>query len=183
MLVHTDVWGLAPVSTNSSYRCFVIFVDYCTHMTWLYLMKHKRYVYDYFYVFRKMVQTQFSTTLKVVCSDNGGEYVNKLLQPYFQDHGIGHETTCPQPPQQNGVAKRKNRQILEIARASHIGAHMRPTYWEDVVISTVDLKQPWRNFQDMSFFLLFSLWHHTFLGVLCLFIFIRTRVLNLILVP
>lgn len=54
-------------------------MDDCIPMTWLYLMKHKSDVYDSFRVFHKMIQTQFSATLKVVRFDNEGEYVNQLL--------------------------------------------------------------------------------------------------------
>lgn len=39
---------------------------------------------------KRLVHAQFSTTLKVVRSDNRGEYVNQLLQAYFQDHDIIH---------------------------------------------------------------------------------------------
>ncbi|KAI5314443.1 hypothetical protein L3X38_043619 [Prunus dulcis] len=59
-------------------------------------------------------------------SDNGGEFVNHDFQTYFQQHGIIHETTCPQTLQQNGVAERKNRHLLETARALLIGAHVPP---------------------------------------------------------
>ncbi|CAL8090388.1 unnamed protein product [Prunus armeniaca] len=55
----------------------------------------------------------------VLRSDNGGEYANKVLHSYFQEHGILHETTCPYTPQQNDVAERKNRQILEITHTQH----------------------------------------------------------------
>ncbi|BBG95252.1 ABC-2 type transporter family protein, partial [Prunus dulcis] len=56
----------------------------------------------------------------VLCSNNGGEYVNKVLPGYFQEHGILHETTCPYTPQQNGVDEGKNHQNFEITHASLI---------------------------------------------------------------
>ena len=82
-------------------------------MTWLYLLKNKSEVAKRFLNFHNMIKTQFSATLQVFRLDNGGEFVNKYLQGYFKEHGI-HETTCVNTPQQNGVAKRKSRQILEI---------------------------------------------------------------------
>ena len=124
-LIYPDVWGRAPVSTLAGYRWFVIFVEDCSRMTWLYLMTNKNDVYECFRSFHKMVQTQFSAKVKVLKSDNGGEFVSQVLQSYFQDHGIVHETTCPYTPQQNGVAKRKNWHIFEITRACLIDAHMR----------------------------------------------------------
>ena len=40
-LIHSDVWGPSPVTTYAGIRWFVTFVDDCTRMTWLYVMKHK----------------------------------------------------------------------------------------------------------------------------------------------
>ena len=55
---------------------FVTFVDDCTRMTWLYLMKNKSDVGDIFKAFYHMVYTQYSLLVKVLRSDNGGEYLN-----------------------------------------------------------------------------------------------------------
>ena len=76
-LIHSDVWGPSPVSTASGHRWFVIFVDDCTRMTWLYLLKHKDEVLRVFKLFHVMVQTQFSAKIQIFRSDNGGEYVNR----------------------------------------------------------------------------------------------------------
>ena len=70
-----------------------------------------------------MIGNQFSLPIKVLKSDNGGEYLNFELSQFFAEHDILHETTCPQTPQQNGVAERKNRHILETTRELLIGAH------------------------------------------------------------
>ncbi|CAL8150806.1 unnamed protein product [Prunus armeniaca] len=58
---------------------------------------------------------------------------------YFQTHGIIHKTTCPQTPQQTGVAERKNRHLLEIAHALLIGGHVPRYHWDDVVVTVVHL--------------------------------------------
>ena len=138
-LVHSDIWGPAPITTTSGFRWFIIFVDDCTRMTWLYLLKNKSEVAERFLTFHNMIKTQFSTTLQVFRSDNGGEFVNRYLQGYFKEHGILYETTCVDTPQQNGVAERKNRQILEITRASLIGANMKPHWWEEAITTVVYL--------------------------------------------
>jgi hypothetical protein len=138
-LIHSDVWGPSPVTTSSGHRWFVIFVNDCTRMTWLYLLKHKDEVFGVFKSFHIMVQTQFSAKIQILRSDNGGEYVNQPFQAYFQSHGLFHETSCFQTPQQNGIAERKNRHILEIARALLIGAHVPSCYWDDAVATAVHL--------------------------------------------
>lgn len=56
-LIHSDVWGPSPISTLSGFRWFVTFVDDCTHMTWLYVMKHKHDVFGIFWMFHTLVKT------------------------------------------------------------------------------------------------------------------------------
>ena len=81
----------------------------------------------------------FFAKIKILHSDNGGEYVNQQFQAYFNSHGLLHETSCSQTPQQNGTAKRKNRHILETAHALLINAHVLNSYWSDVVATAVHL--------------------------------------------
>ncbi|RVW24902.1 Retrovirus-related Pol polyprotein from transposon TNT 1-94 [Vitis vinifera] len=131
--------GPSPITTVNGFKWFVLFVDDCTRMTWLYLLKHKDEVLGVFKSFHAMVQTQFSAKVQVLRSDNGGEYVNHQFREYFQQRGIIHETSCPQTPQQNGIVERKNRHVLETARALLIGAHAPTRFWADAVTTAVHL--------------------------------------------
>ena len=54
-------------------------------------------------------------------------------------NGLLHKTSCAQTPQQNGVAKRKNRLILETARALLLRAHVLSRYWDDAIAMVVYL--------------------------------------------
>ncbi|BBG97367.1 ABC-2 type transporter family protein [Prunus dulcis] len=138
-LIHSDVWGPSPITAPSGVRWFVTFIDDCTRMTWLYLLKNKNEVFSCFQSFHKQMKTQFNAQIQILRSDNGGEFVNHDFQTYFQQHGIIHETTCPQTPQQNGVAERKNRHLLETARALLIGAHVPRHHWDDAIVTAVHL--------------------------------------------
>ena len=51
------------------------------------------------------------------------------LQEYFKNHKIVHQTTCPYTPQQNGVAEKKNRHLLEVVRALLLEANTSMSYW------------------------------------------------------
>ncbi|RVW98129.1 Retrovirus-related Pol polyprotein from transposon TNT 1-94 [Vitis vinifera] len=114
MVIHSDVWGPSKVPTLSGSRWFVTFIDDCTRMTWLCLMKTKDEVNLLFQNFHKMIETQYNAKVRVLRSDNGGEYQSSDLQKYLEGHGIIHQTTCSNTPQQNGVAERKNRHLLEV---------------------------------------------------------------------
>ena len=138
-MIHFDVWGPSPITTVSEFRWFVLFVNDCTRMTWLYLLKHKDEVFGVFKSFHVMVNTQFSSKVQMFRSDNGGEYANHQFHDYFEHHGILHETSCSQTPQQNGIAERKNRHVLETTRALLIGAHVPSRYWADAVTTSMHL--------------------------------------------
>ncbi|KAB2632563.1 polyprotein (retrotrasposon protein) [Pyrus ussuriensis x Pyrus communis] len=136
-LVHSDVWGPSPVVTSSGIKWFVTFVDDCTRMTWLYVLQNKSDVGMVFRNFSQMLRTQYFSVIKVLRSDNGGEYINRELSEFLGDQGILHETTCPYTPQQNGVAERKNRHILETARALLLGASVPKVFWPEAVTYAV----------------------------------------------
>ena len=61
-----------------------------------------------------MVENQSGRKLKVLRSDNGGEYVKFEFIQYFADAGIHIKHSIPYTQQQNGVAKRKNRSLKEM---------------------------------------------------------------------
>ncbi|RVW74217.1 Retrovirus-related Pol polyprotein from transposon RE1 [Vitis vinifera] len=86
-----------------------------------------------------MIETQYNANVRVLRSDNGGEYQSFDLQKYLEGHGIIHQTTCSNTLQQNAVAKRKNRHLLEVVRASLIAAKILISYWREAITSTVYL--------------------------------------------
>lgn len=138
-LIHSDVWGPAPVSGSSGFKYFVLFIDDCTRMTWIYFLKHKSEVFDKFVHFYHLIQTQFQKQIQILRSDNGGEFVNKSMQKFFSEHGLIHQTTCPNTPQQNGVAERKNRFLLEITRALMLESHVPTSFWPEAVATATYL--------------------------------------------
>ncbi|KAH9783645.1 hypothetical protein KPL71_009401 [Citrus sinensis] len=139
MVVHSDVWGPSKVSTIGGARWFVTFIDDCSRMTWIFLMKSKDEVNSLFQRFHKMVTTQFQTQIRVLHTDNGGEYMSTTIQQFLKSQGSVHQTTCVGTPQQNGVAERKNRHLLEVVRASLIQAHMPLSYWGEALASAAYL--------------------------------------------
>ena len=99
MTIHYDVWGPARIPTFSSARYFVTFIDECTRMTWISLLSNKRDVSAVFQEFYKMVSIQYQSKIRVLQSDNGGEYLKSTLKIFFKEHGIRHQTSCAGTPQ------------------------------------------------------------------------------------
>lgn len=79
--------------------------------------------------FHKMVTTQYQCTIQVLQSDNGGEYMSQAMTVFCGSHGIRHQTLCAYTPPKNGLAVRKNRQLLEVLRASLFGMNVPREYW------------------------------------------------------
>ena len=54
-LIHTNLWGPSPVSSISSARYFLIFIDDHTCFTWFYLLKTKNETYPTFLKFQALI--------------------------------------------------------------------------------------------------------------------------------
>ena len=80
------------------------------------------------------------TTIGVLRSDNGGEYISSEFESYLKLKGIRHELTVPHTPEQNGVAERMNRTLMESARSMIAHSMLPNTYWAEAVSTAVYLK-------------------------------------------
>ena len=98
-------------------------------------MKEKNEVEQIFSAFYKMVETQFQTKISILRTDNGTEYFNKILGNFLTEKGILHQSTCPDTPEQNGVAERKNRHLLETARAMMFYMQIPKYLWGDAILT------------------------------------------------
>ena len=133
-IVHSDIWGLVLESCDG-YKYFVTFVDDFTRITWLYLLKFKGELMDVFQDFHKLVTTQFSSKIHILRSDNGTEYMSNKMSHYLSTQGILHQTSCVGTPQQNGIAERKNRDLLEKTRALMFHMNVPKKFWSQRVLT------------------------------------------------
>uniref|UniRef100_A0A803Q4P4 Integrase catalytic domain-containing protein n=1 Tax=Cannabis sativa TaxID=3483 RepID=A0A803Q4P4_CANSA len=111
-LIHTDLWGPAPVASNINHHYYIHFVDDYSRYTWLYPLKLKFDALAAFIQFKALVENQFDKKIKSLRSDSGGEY--KPFIDLVQTHGIEFQHPCPHTSAQNGRAKRKHRHIIEM---------------------------------------------------------------------
>lgn len=104
-------------------------VDDYSRYTWVHLLQLKSETIVAIKNFISMIKTQFGVLIKSIRSDNGTKFINHQCANLFQSLGILHQTSCPYTPQRNGVVERKHRQILNIARALNVQAHLPIRYW------------------------------------------------------
>jgi len=102
--IHTDVCGPIQVITPGKNRYFVTFKDDLSGWCSTILLKKKSEVENAIQQFVAHVKNQKGKEVKIIRSDNGGEYLSNELKLWLLEHGIHHERSTPYTPQQNGVA-------------------------------------------------------------------------------
>jgi transposase InsO family protein len=99
----------------SKARHVLIFVDDFACFTWIFFLRKKSEVFQHLKDFKYLVETQSRKKIKVLRTDNGGEYVNHEIQKLFHKEGIQLQHTVPYTSQQNGVVEWKNRSLKDMA--------------------------------------------------------------------
>lgn len=109
------------------------FIDDASRWCELKFLKHKSDVMEAFKVFKAAVENQTGRKIKILQSDNGGEYCSKEFDKYLEKCGIQRRLTVPHTPQQNGVAERKNRTLVESARCMMSESNMSSGFWAESI--------------------------------------------------
>jgi hypothetical protein len=115
--------------------CLVIVDDYSRY-TWVYFFKHKYETQQTVKDFTNEVQRQYGQDILMVQSDNGTEFKNYTLNDFLSDEGIHHQYSSPYPPQQNGVAERKNRTLMDMARTMLAEFKSLYNFWAEAINTT-----------------------------------------------
>jgi transposase InsO family protein len=139
-LVHTDVCGPFETQSIGGSRYFLTFIDDMSRRTYVYFLKGKDEVFDKFMEYKNLVERQTGKRLKCVRSDNGREYVNKKFDEYFKEMGIAQQLTVAYTPQQNGVAERANRTLVEMARCLLVQSGLGQELWAEAIYTAVYLR-------------------------------------------
>jgi hypothetical protein len=131
-LVHSDFCG--PLSSPSFSGCnyFLTFIDEFSRRTLVYFLKLKR-VFDKFLAYKALVEKKSGHQIQRLRTNNGGEYVNNNFTNYCRTQGIQMQHTVPYTPQQNGVDKRKNCTLKEIANCMIQSKGLSLKYWVEAI--------------------------------------------------
>ena len=92
-------------------------VDDFSRFTWVYFFKSKDETQQAVIDFSNEVQRQHNVPILAIRSDNGSEFKNYTLNEFLSEEGIRHQYSAAYTPQQNGVAERKNRTLMDMARS------------------------------------------------------------------
>ena len=115
-LVHSDVCGAMPTESLSGHKYFVTFIDDCSHCCAVYFLKHQSEVLTKFKEFEATMTNDCGHKIEALKTDNGSKYISNEFKDYLKSRGICYELTVLYTPEQNGVAKRLNRTLMEADR-------------------------------------------------------------------
>ena len=104
--VYSDVFGPVSPSNIGGNRYAISFIDEFSGYAVVKFMKYKT----------QALQTFKEYVAKILRTDNGTEYKNRAFKKFCISKEIAREFTVPETPEQNGVAERFNRTVVEAAR-------------------------------------------------------------------
>ena len=136
-IVHSDLAG--PMQTRSIQGSLYIatFIDDYSRHGVVYFLKSKDQCAAAFKKYLAWAENQTSDRMLALHSDRGGEYLSSAIKSILDEKGIEHKLTMPHSPQQNGVAERWNRTLLDKVRALIHSAGLSLGFWECAVDTAV----------------------------------------------
>jgi hypothetical protein len=137
--IHSDLWGPSLILSSQKFQYYVIFVDDFTRYTWLYPLKKKSDFYNCFLKFQAFVEKHFDRKIKIFQSDGGGEFTSNAFMNHLAYNGITQQLSCPHTPEQNGLAERKHRHIVETGLTLLFHANVPLKLWVDAFLIAVYL--------------------------------------------
>ena len=132
-IIHTDLCGLMRIQSKGGAKYFLTLIDDATRWCEVRFLKKKSDVLEEFKKFKNLDETQKGRKIKCLQSDNGKEYCNREFDAYLEKCGIVRRLTIPHTPEQNGVAERKNRTLLEATRCMLIQAGQPGSFWAEAI--------------------------------------------------
>ncbi|KAJ0179561.1 hypothetical protein K1T71_005273 [Dendrolimus kikuchii] len=151
-IIHSDLCGPMETPSFGGVRYFITFIDDYSRKVFVYFLKNKLDVKSIFENFKNQFENELTRKIKIVRTDNGKEYCNKIFLKFLSDNGIKHQTSTPYTPEQNGLAERMNRTLVERARCMLFDAKLKKPYWAEAVAAAAYIvnRSPSRTLNEVT---------------------------------
>src|SRR3954471_12786865 len=107
-LTVSDVWGPTRIQSIQGNSYYILFTDAKSHRLQIYFMKNKSQALQTFEYYKSFMETQKNKKLKILRTDNGGEYISEDFKHFCKEAGIKLQYTALDSPAQNGISERLN---------------------------------------------------------------------------
>jgi hypothetical protein len=150
-IIHTDICGPFPIKYVDGFDSFITFTDDFLRYSYICPIKERSEVLDKFKIFKAEVENQHNVKIKLVRSDRGGEYYGRhtpydqvpgAFVRFLQENDIVAQYSMPDDPQQNGVAERRNRTLMDMVRSMLSYSTLPISLWMDVLKTATHIINP-----------------------------------------
>nr|GEX70498.1 putative ribonuclease H-like domain-containing protein [Tanacetum cinerariifolium] len=132
-LLHMDLFRPTSIrSIDHKYYCLVI-TDYYSRFCWVFFLEHKDETYPILKDFINLVENQLNKKVKAIRCDNGTKFKNAHMIELCGSKGIKREYSNPKTPQQNEIAERKNKTLIEASRTMLADSKLPTMFWTEAV--------------------------------------------------
>lgn len=132
-LVHADLCGPITPASSSEKRYLLCFIDDFSRKAWIYFLMEKSETFYHFKNFKILVEKESKMSIKCLRTDRGGEFNSMEFNGFCKENGVKRQLTTAYTPQQNGVAERKNRTVMNLVRAILSEKKVPKSFWPEAV--------------------------------------------------
>lgn len=132
-LIHADLCGPISLISNSEIKYVLCLIDDYSRKVWSYILHAKSDTFAVFKIFKTFVEKETSLSIKCLRTDRGGEFTSIEFNDFCKDNGIKRQLTMAYTPQQNGVAERKNRTVMNYVRSMLSEKGIPKPFWPEAV--------------------------------------------------
>ncbi|KAJ9546608.1 hypothetical protein OSB04_019151 [Centaurea solstitialis] len=130
-LLHMDLFGPVNVQSIAGKKYTLVIVDEYSRYTWVFFLRSKSDAPEEIILFVRKMEKLNNLSVRSIRSDHGTEFKNSTLETFFDMKGISQNFSSVRTPQQNGVAERRNRTMIEAARSMLSEANLATQFWAE----------------------------------------------------
>lgn len=132
-VVHSDICGSIRTTSLGGARYFATFIDDKTRYTKVVILKKRSEIITTFKNYMRQMKSETGQNIKVLRTDNAKEYLSREFTDLLESEGIRRQLTVEHTPQQNGVAERANRTLVEMARCMLLQSKLPLSLWAEAI--------------------------------------------------
>ncbi|GJU67411.1 putative ribonuclease H-like domain-containing protein [Tanacetum coccineum] len=132
-LLHMDLFRPVSVESINKKRYCLVVTDDFSRFSWVFFLATKDETSEILCNLIIGLENQLNHNVKIIRCDNGTEFKNHAMNEFCAKKGIKREFSVARTPQQNGVAERKNRTLIEAARTMLADSLLPIPFWAEAV--------------------------------------------------
>ncbi|GJW16845.1 putative ribonuclease H-like domain-containing protein [Tanacetum coccineum] len=132
-LLHMDLFGPVSIESINKKRYCLVVTDDFSRFSWVFFLATKDETSEILCNLIIGLEKQLNHNVKIIRCDNGTEFKNHAMNELCAKKGIKREFSVARTPQQNGVAERKNRTLIEAARTMLADSLLPIPFWAEAV--------------------------------------------------